>query len=376
MKIIQQTGSNCKSVSLCMVDTYYATLYDKSIIHLHKKKIKPYSMRQHVKKYGRSFQGEILTRSDLKNSAVALGYKVTSVDCSDSIDNFRQTIKQNIKKGHPLISHMAVNYTSTTDLGLPGKFDGINEHSYVISGYDEKKDEVTILHWGKSYNNIPLVDLYASLMSLPKQRQTEFYVKSKDKKSKYRACDEFGKCLFPSQENTKDGNKIYQTISPRNNSGFKGWVFCIQPKYTPSKQNKILTSSATSFIGSGIGLLSGFGICAAINAGGWGAASFVTANWGTSLTAMSALGVGTGGLGLIVILAAILLVGGAYAGYKAYTHYSNKNTMFNRERLILREGCQSRIVTSSFFSSYPEITYECSFIPSNFPGKPRSVVEV
>jgi hypothetical protein len=171
-------GNVCKIVSIASIDHHYAKQCGYDAIPLnannkdHHGNHRLFSIRK-LSKLNGSVQGEILEHKTWAKNFNDLGYETEIVDFNNDINMFIKHIVSALKQGNlPL-----VGFAVAEDSGQPDPYP-INpearEHATIICGYNPKTDELTIKHWGNTYE-VDAVTLFNSSRALATTRKQEFY---------------------------------------------------------------------------------------------------------------------------------------------------------------------------------------------------------
>jgi hypothetical protein len=214
-----QTGHNCKITAIATVEHYFSRCLGLEPIPLHKKNVAPVSVRQLSKIRG-SRQGELLERRQLSEILLDLGYESECLDVQGDYDAFKNNVTSHLQQGHLLIACFFVDRKT----GQPSLIDDEStEHAAILHGFDDRTEELDMLHWGHS-RTTKMQDFYASSMMLPKERAPEYYINVKDRdKKKYD--------LYSDQTGNFLPSEYKKSIVPALNSGFRGQLFMIkQPR--------------------------------------------------------------------------------------------------------------------------------------------------
>lgn len=178
LKSLPQVGNVCKIVSIANIDHHYAKQCGYDAIPLnannkdHHGNHRLFSIRKLAKLNG-SVQGEILEHKTWAKNFNDLGYETEIVDFNNDINMFIKRIVSALKQGNlPL-----VGFAVAEDSGQPDPYPlnpEAREHATVICGYNPKTDELTIKHWGNTYE-VDAVTLFNSSRALATTRKQEFY---------------------------------------------------------------------------------------------------------------------------------------------------------------------------------------------------------
>ena len=237
-KIVEQTGHICKPTALANMDAYYANLHGINAIPLRKNHRQrynassdnnatlgrtPVSIRALSKRHG-SIQGEVLEAEKYGHVAKSMGYSVGVMTPEDPA-SLKQIVLDHVAKGQPLVTCFAVDREN----GLPSSHYSDNEHACVITGCDPVANTIDIAHWGRTFHAIPIEEMFASMNTLPAEREQEIY---------YR-CEDFAAnpCLATlNLKYDKEDRRIKggtesekKSIIPAAGSGFKNKIFSIVP---------------------------------------------------------------------------------------------------------------------------------------------------
>lgn len=223
-----QNGHTCKPTALAALDIYFSRKHGVRNIPLRKSLVSRseessgdqlISVRQIAKANG-SAQGEILQADRFTHVAEQMGYEARPHNPTD-INDFRETIINNLSNGRPLVTFFPVN----RETSLPSsRFDGHNEHAALIVGYDQKRDTVDLSHFQSLFKYVPMKKLYKSMQKLPSTREQEIYQRTGDKVSN-RVPSKYSLVHAAGDSNA---NLLY-SIVPEHGSGFKNTLFILNP---------------------------------------------------------------------------------------------------------------------------------------------------
>lgn len=216
---VPQVGSVCKTVALANIENHFANMLGFEPLPLEKRKKAPASIRQIVKQNG-SQQGEILTFEQWQKSLTSMGYESDIVAFKNDITQFVDTIAAQLEQGNlPMIG-----FAVKQDTGLPDPEPGEpekTEHGAVITGFNRKTDEFTLVHWGKEYV-VDATALFLSNNALMATRKPEAYFKNPAWTPEQR--DSIRKYLETST--AVPGARV--TATPAEASGFKGQLLVVK----------------------------------------------------------------------------------------------------------------------------------------------------
>jgi hypothetical protein len=278
VKSVPQYGYTCKTVAIAAVEAYFAEKYGYSALPL-EKTIKGYeakapestddavvfereivsrkpskvrvSIRELAKHRG-SVQGELLELSQVPDILKEMGYeKSTTVDFRYNFDLFKSTIKEKLRKGNLVIAFFAVDQNlESPSLGFPVGVEGKSaedlahlgssgEHAAVISGFDEEKDELQMVHWGKSWTT-SFQSFYDAAMILEEQHGKNTY-----RKNLSWVGDSTAWKYDAGSMDIDSSIRIRESITPRPGSGFKGQLVVIEaPEPSKILEMRVLRSPA------------------------------------------------------------------------------------------------------------------------------------
>jgi hypothetical protein len=149
-----------------------------------------------------------------------LGYETELVDVQAGLVTFKNTITNNLKMGNLIIGCFAVNRRTEFPTTL---YERDNEHAAILHGFNETTDQLDMRHWDK-HRQTTMLDFYNSSMSLLNQRNPEYYINIKHKKTemKYDLIRDERGIQLPSAALAK------KSLVPTEGSGFRGKLFVIK----------------------------------------------------------------------------------------------------------------------------------------------------
>lgn len=225
IKIIPQTGSNCKSTAIATADATFASDLGFENIPLHKSTTHAFSIRELAKRH-RSMQGELLQINQLNSMLSDLGYENNVVVC-ETYDLFKENIQNSLEQGDLIIACFAVN----RETRLPYQYDGGNEHATVIYGINTDTDELYMAHDNKEFV-IYARDFYDASTQLPLKREPEYYVRIGGSQ-KYAVLDN-------QQDEVLLTQKVKKSITPELDSGFQKKLLVVKRPYFNNEQERML----------------------------------------------------------------------------------------------------------------------------------------
>ena len=237
-KIIKQTGHICKPTALANLDTYYAELHGINAIPLRKNHRQlynassdnnatavhsPVSIRALSKRQG-SIQGEVLEAEKYAQLAKSMGYEV-DVMTPENAASLKKIVLDHLAKGHPLVTCFAVDREN----GLPSSHYSDNEHACVITGCDPIANTIDIAHWGHTFHAVPIQEMFASMNTLPAEREQEIYYRCEDFAADPRLPTSNLKYDKEDRRIKGGSESKKESITPATGSGFKNKIFSIVP---------------------------------------------------------------------------------------------------------------------------------------------------
>lgn len=243
---ISNRGGHCEIAALATIDSRQARIYGVPKMPLLAQKQDVISVRNIAKRHN-SAQGEVMQINDFKGIAEEMGYEVTILR-PENQDMFINIIKSHTIADKPIVVLYSFDSNNKHGINLNSYSKPFMRMPSVISEFNEKKETVTLNHYGRVREKIPVKDLFTSMNNLPDTNsKIKFIAYKKDEELEGAELEYVKKvrkhltdndvctltCKYTEYRNSfyniSKIERVVESVTPIPGSGFKNVVVSIEP---------------------------------------------------------------------------------------------------------------------------------------------------